>query len=180
MFVCLGPHLQHMEVPRLGVESELRHHSHSTWDPPQLQIPPQLQQRGIPAESATYTTAFSNTISLTHWGRPGIKPTTSWFLVRFVSAAVRQERPGKTVLSEGITELKQASWGRTVWYFFKKLNKVIIRPSYFTPRYKPPPTEDVFEQKLVHAYSRQHSSQQSKGRSNLRSPHQWMDKQNVI
>ena len=24
MFVCLGPHLQHLEVPRLGVESELQ------------------------------------------------------------------------------------------------------------------------------------------------------------
>ena len=39
----------------------------------------------------TYTTAHSNAWSLTHWARPGIKPTTSWFLVRFVSAAPRQE-----------------------------------------------------------------------------------------
>ena len=44
MYVCivfLGPHLQHMEVPRLGVELEL-----------------QL--------SAVYTTAHSNVGSLTH------------------------------------------------------------------------------------------------------------------
>ena len=35
MYCFLGPHLQHMEVPRLGVELELQlHHSHSnglTW-----------------------------------------------------------------------------------------------------------------------------------------------------
>ena len=39
-----------------------------------------------PTASATYTTAHSTTESLTHWARrPGIKPTTSWFLVRFVN-----------------------------------------------------------------------------------------------
>ena len=43
------------------------------------------QQRGIQATSATYTTAHGNARSLTHWARPGIEPTTSWFLVRFVS-----------------------------------------------------------------------------------------------
>ena len=35
----------------------------------------------------------SHTRSLTHWARPGIEPQTSWFLVRFVSAAPRQELP---------------------------------------------------------------------------------------
>ena len=49
-------------------------HSHSIW-----------------AMSATDTTAHSNTRSLTHWVRTGIKPTTSWFLVRFVSTAPRWE-----------------------------------------------------------------------------------------
>ena len=41
--------------------------------------------------SVTYTTAHGNTGSLTHWTRPGIKPTTSWFLVIFISAAPQQE-----------------------------------------------------------------------------------------
>ena len=41
--------------------------------------------------TSTYTTAHSSAGSLTHWARPGIEPTTSWFLVRFVSAAPRQE-----------------------------------------------------------------------------------------
>ena len=45
----------------------------------------QPQQHGIRAVSVTYTTAYSNARSLIHCARPGIKPTTSWFLVRFVS-----------------------------------------------------------------------------------------------
>ena len=36
-------------------------------------------------------TAHGNTRSLTHWRRLGIEPVTSWFLVRFISAASRQE-----------------------------------------------------------------------------------------
>ena len=40
---------------------------------------------GIQAVSTTYTTAHGNTRSLTHWVRPGIEPTTSWFLVGFVN-----------------------------------------------------------------------------------------------
>ena len=40
---------------------------------------------GIPAVSATYNTAHGNTRSLTRWARPGIEPTTSLFLVRFVN-----------------------------------------------------------------------------------------------
>ena len=46
-FCFLEPHLQHMEVPRLGPT-------------------PQPQQHKIQAESATYTTAHGNTRSLTH------------------------------------------------------------------------------------------------------------------
>ena len=44
---------------------------------------PQPQKSGIPAVSATYTTAHGNTRSLTHWSRPGIKPASSWMLVGF-------------------------------------------------------------------------------------------------
>ena len=61
LFFCsLGPHPPHMEVPRLGVELEL--------------------------QLAAYTTAHDNVRSLTHSVRPGIKPTISWFPVRFFSA----------------------------------------------------------------------------------------------
>ena len=40
---------------------------------------------------AAYTTAHGNPRSLTHRARSGIEPTTSWFLVRFVSAVPQQE-----------------------------------------------------------------------------------------
>ena len=49
-FVFLGPHLRHMEDPRLGVESWLK--------------PPQPQQCQIQAVSLTYTTAHGNARSL--------------------------------------------------------------------------------------------------------------------
>ena len=51
----LGLHPQHMEVPGLGVESEL-----------QLRPAPQLQQQGIQAAFGTYNEACSNAGSLTH------------------------------------------------------------------------------------------------------------------
>ena len=38
--------------------------------------------------SWTYTTACSNTESLTHWARPGIKPATSWFLVKILFCCI--------------------------------------------------------------------------------------------
>ena len=52
---------------------------------------PQPQQLGIQAVSSTYTTTQSNTGSLTHWATPGIKPASSWILIRFVSTEPQQE-----------------------------------------------------------------------------------------
>ena len=54
-----------MEVPRLGVESEL--------------------------QLLAYTTAYHNTGSLTHRVRPGIEHTSSWMLVRFIPAEPQWE-----------------------------------------------------------------------------------------
>ena len=72
--VFLEPHPRHMEVPRLG-----SNRSYS-------RLPtPQPQQHQIWATFATYTTAHSNTKSLTHWASPGIEPASLWILVRFVS-----------------------------------------------------------------------------------------------
>ena len=64
-----------MEVPRLGVESELLAYAIATATPD-------------PTRSATYTTAHSNEVSSTRWvgqgGRwPGIERVSSWILVRF-------------------------------------------------------------------------------------------------
>ena len=67
-----GPHAWHMEVPRLGLDQ-----SYSCRPIPE---PQQCQ-------ATTYTTAHSNTRSLTHWARPGIESPSSWLLVRFVIIA---------------------------------------------------------------------------------------------
>ena len=85
--VCLlGSHSQHKEVPRLEGSNQSC----------SCRPTPQPQQCQIQATSVTYTTAHSNTGSLTHWTRPGVKPTSSWTLVgwvrmgtpRFILAAV--------------------------------------------------------------------------------------------
>ena len=54
------------------------HHSHSSArSKPHLRPTPQL----------------GNTRSLTHWARPGIKPASSWTLVRFISTEPQWELP---------------------------------------------------------------------------------------
>ena len=83
LFVFLGLHRWLMEVARRGINRSCC-----------CQPMPKPQQRQIQAASANYTTAHGNAGSLTYWARPGIKPKTSWFLVRFVSAAPRRELPG--------------------------------------------------------------------------------------
>ena len=65
----------------------------------------QPQQQGILATSTTNTTARSNTGSLTHWARPGIKATSSWILVGLISAV--------------------AQWGCPIWIIWiKAIGKV--------------------------------------------------------
>ena len=54
---------------------------------------PQPQQHGIQAASVTYVIAYGSTRSLTHRARPGIKPTSSWILVRFVTTEPQWELP---------------------------------------------------------------------------------------
>ena len=73
-FFFLGLHPRHMEVPSLGVKSEL-----------QLRPTPQPQQHQIWATPVTHTTAHGNARSLTYWVRPGIEPVSSWMLVGLVT-----------------------------------------------------------------------------------------------
>ena len=72
----LGPHPPHMEVPRLGAESELPLPAHTTatarWDPSHI------------CNLHNSSTAHGNTGSLTHWARPGMEPASSWMLVGFI------------------------------------------------------------------------------------------------
>ena len=83
-FFFLGPHLWYMEVSRLGSNQ-----SHSCWPTPQP------QQRQIRAASATYTTHSSWQCWILNPLRPRVKPTTSCFLVGFVSTVPRWEHPGQ-------------------------------------------------------------------------------------
>ena len=80
-FFFLGPHLQHMEVPGLGVILELELPAYGTalamTDPSRI--------------CDLHTTAHSNAGSLTHWTGPGIELASSWILVRFVSTEPQGE-----------------------------------------------------------------------------------------
>ena len=74
LFLLSRLHPRHMEVPRGWIRAAAAGLCHT-----------QPQQHQIQAVSSTYTTAHGNTGSCTHWLRPGTKPATSWFLVRFVN-----------------------------------------------------------------------------------------------
>ena len=58
----------------------------------------QPQQHRIWATSVTCTTAHVNAGSLTCWTRPGIEPTSSWILVRFINHWAMKGTPGKESL----------------------------------------------------------------------------------
>ena len=74
-FLFLGLPPLHMEVPRLVSNRSCS-----------CRPTPQPQQRQIRASSATYSTAHGIARSLTHGARPGMEPSTSWFLVRLISS----------------------------------------------------------------------------------------------
>ena len=75
LFCFLGPHLQHMEIPRPGVKLE-------------LQLPAYAIATATPDPSRICDPHYSSWQhqSLTHWVSPGIKHATSWFLARVISA----------------------------------------------------------------------------------------------
>ena len=50
----------------------------------------------------TYTTGHCNTRSLIHRARQGIKPTSSWIRVRFLSTEPRRELPGSLSLKDPV------------------------------------------------------------------------------
>ena len=117
LFVSLELHPQHIEIPRLRVESEL-----------QLRHTPQPQQRQIQAVTVTYTAAQRNTGSLAYWARPGFKPTSSWILGGFLTTepqlklwqSVLKKHPGES----GLGEAKRAGhrgflgqWKYPIWSY---------------------------------------------------------------
>ena len=78
-----------MDVPRRGVESELKLLAYTT-----------ATATGIRASSATYTTAPGNAGSVTQWARPGIQPVTSWMLIKCVPTQPGWELPSLCLLNE--------------------------------------------------------------------------------
>ena len=76
LFFFLGLHLWHTEVPRLEVISE-----------------PQL---------LAYATAHGDTGSLTQWVTPGIEPTSSWILTRFLICCAIRGIPSPHLLTFAI------------------------------------------------------------------------------
>ena len=76
LFFFLPP--RHMEVPRLGVKSELQLLAYTA------------QRPWIQAASVTYSAAHSNARSLMHWV---IQPTSSWILIGFLTCWATRGTP---------------------------------------------------------------------------------------
>ena len=109
-----------MEVPRLGVKSE-------------LQLPAYTTATATPDPGCVWanTTAHVNAGSLTHWARPGIEPTqldniwlpnslshkrnSQWDLT--FSSFLLLESSYRTRRKEGWFVLLSGSWGESVWSF---------------------------------------------------------------
>ena len=98
IFVFLGLHPWHMEVPRLRVQLE-------------LQLPAYTTATAMPDLSLVCDLHHSSGQhrSLTHWVRPGIKAATSWFLVRFISAAPRRELHWVCILDDNSVQASISS-----------------------------------------------------------------------
>ena len=76
------------------------------------------QARGqIGATAASLHQSHSNVGSLTHWARPGIKPTCSWVLVGFVNHWATTGTPCGWYSLEGLVDSWQP-WLKHVWETF--------------------------------------------------------------
>ena len=84
---------------------------------------PQPQSCQIWAASAAYTTAHSNAGSLTHWGRPGIEPASSWILVRSITAEPQRELPVSHLLMRVGTPLALGPF--PAWTFCNKARAIV-------------------------------------------------------
>ena len=86
--------LQHIEVPRLGVKSE-------------LQLPATIAAKWDKScIRDLHHSSWQRRISLTHWARPRIEPVSSWILDGFITTEPQHELPNSEFLV----------WGYG-WYF---------------------------------------------------------------
>ena len=83
LFVFLGLYPRHMEVPRLGVESEQQPLAYTTDSPSNVGSELHLE---LILQFLIYATTPVNAGSSTHWAGPGIEPASSCVLVGFVTA----------------------------------------------------------------------------------------------
>ena len=93
-FFFLGPYLQHMEVPRLGVKLELQLPATAPAPAPATATPDPTNIFDLHHNSRQHWILNP----LNHWGRPGIKPKSSWILVGFVNHWAMTRTPTVEVL----------------------------------------------------------------------------------
>ena len=112
-----------MEVPRLGVKWEL-----------QL-LPYTAATETIWAAFVTYAIICSNAGSLTHWAKPGIKPTSSWKLVGFSTCWTKIETPlivTLTYISLMISDIEHLlMYLLSIHIFFGKISIQMLWPILF-------------------------------------------------
>ena len=102
-FVLLGPHLQHMEVPRLEIESELQLLAYTT-----ATATPDLSHVYDLHGSSQQCRIFNPRAG------PGIKPTSSWILVGFLTARPQWELPDMGFLCiQSLRTYNISMWGRS-------------------------------------------------------------------
>ena len=107
LFAFLGPYSWHMEVPRLGVESELQLLACTTAiATPDLSLICNLHCSSQQASSLTYG------------ARPEIKPASLWILVRFISTAPQWELHFFLFLNWSIVDIQYYVSFKCITYWF--------------------------------------------------------------
>ena len=116
-----------MEVPRPGVELELQLPAYTRV---KSEPHPPVYTTAIWATSVTYTTVCVNDRSLTHWVRPGIKSSSSWILVRFLTCWTTMGTPKSNWLLLG--------WRNTILVIVRRMLKSpnIVGTSQGHPPYR--------------------------------------------
>ena len=86
-FFFSGPQVQYMEVPRLGIKSE-------------IQLPAYTTAMAMPDPNyfCNLHDSHSNARYLTHWAGPGIEPASSWILVGIVTTETQWKLCSSTFL----------------------------------------------------------------------------------